>query len=156
MKDDVLARALGWLGIGLGAVQLLAPRGFGRSIGVEAPPWLLRLIGLREIAGGIGILTRPEPAPWVEARAVGDLMDLALLGVALGSPSANRDRLAAAAAATAGITALDILYGALLEQARDRDVQVRPAVVIRRPRYEVYAFWRRLENLPLFMRHLES
>jgi uncharacterized membrane protein len=156
MKDDALARAIGWFGIGLGAVELLAPRGFGRSIGVDAPAWLIRLIGLREMAGGVGILTQPEPGPWIEARATGDLMDLMLLGVAFSSPSANRDRVAAAVAATAGITALDLLYGAVLERARDRDVQVRPAIVVERPREALYAFWRKLENLPLFMRHLES
>jgi uncharacterized membrane protein len=154
--DDVLARALGWLGIGLGAAQLLAPRAFGRSIGVAAPPWLVRLVGLREIAAGVGLLTQPEPAPWVEARAVGDLVDLALLGVAFNSPDADRTRLAAAAAATAGMTALDLLYGVLLERSRDHDVQVRPSVLVARPRDELYAFWRKLENLPRFMRHLES
>jgi uncharacterized membrane protein len=29
-------------------------------------------------------------------------------------------------------------------------------LTVNRPRQEVYAFWRRLENLPRFMRHLES
>jgi uncharacterized membrane protein len=154
--DDTLSRALGWFGIGLGVVQLVAPRGFGRSIGVEAPEWLLRLIGLREIANGVGILTQPEPRPWIEARATGDLMDLALLGLAFNSRSANRDRVAAAVAVTAGVTALDLLYGAVLDRARDRDVHVRPEIIVERPREALYAFWRKLENLPLFMRHLES
>lgn len=35
------------------------------------------------------------------------------------------------------------------------DLKVRAQVVVNRPRSEVYAFWRRLENLPLFMKHLE-
>jgi uncharacterized membrane protein len=35
------------------------------------------------------------------------------------------------------------------------DLKVRTHVVVNRPRTEVYAFWRRLENWPLFMRHLE-
>jgi uncharacterized membrane protein len=35
------------------------------------------------------------------------------------------------------------------------DLKVRTHVVVNRPRAEVYAFWRRLENLPLFMRHLD-
>ena len=156
MEEDSLARALGWFGVGLGAVQVLAPRSFGRSIGVDAPPWLVRLIGLREIASGAGILAQREPAPWIEARATGDLMDLVLLGLAYNSRSANRERVAAAVAMTAGITALDVLYGALLERARDHDVHVRPAVVVDCPRERLYAFWRKLENLPLFMRHLES
>jgi uncharacterized membrane protein len=156
MEDNTLSRALGWFGLGLGVVQVMAPRGFGRSIGVDAPAWLLRLIGLREIANGAGILTQPEPRPWIEARATGDLMDLALLGLAFNARSANRDRVAAAVALTAGITALDVLYGAVLDRARDRDVHVRPEIVIERPPEAVYAFWRKLENLPLFMRHLES
>lgn len=33
---------------------------------------------------------------------------------------------------------------------------VEAAVTINRPRAELYAFWRRLENLPRFMRHLEE
>jgi len=156
MEDDTLARTLGWFGIGLGAVQLVAPRSFGRSIGVEAPQWLVRLIGLREIASGAGILMQREPAPWIEARATGDLMDLVLLGLAYNSRSANRERVAAAVAAAAGVTALDVLYGALIERTRDRDVNVRPAVVVDCPRERLYAFWRKLENLPLFMGHLES
>lgn len=36
------------------------------------------------------------------------------------------------------------------------NVNIRTQVTVNRPRDEVYAFWRRLENLPLFMRHLES
>jgi uncharacterized membrane protein len=37
-----------------------------------------------------------------------------------------------------------------------RNVNVRASVLVSRPRAEVYAFWRKLENLPLFMKHLES
>src|SRR5215469_8521891 len=36
------------------------------------------------------------------------------------------------------------------------NINVRTHVVVARPRSEVYAFWRRLENWPLFMQHLES
>lgn len=35
-------------------------------------------------------------------------------------------------------------------------VLVETAVTVNQPRDEVYAYWRRLENLPLFMKHLES
>jgi uncharacterized membrane protein len=35
-------------------------------------------------------------------------------------------------------------------------IRVDRADTVDRPRQEVYAFWRRLENLPRFMRHLES
>jgi uncharacterized membrane protein len=40
--------------------------------------------------------------------------------------------------------------------AAGTDIRVRTHVVVSRPREEVYAFWRRLENLPLFMKHLEN
>jgi len=48
---------------------------------------------------------------------------------------------------------------ALHEGGRDHrpsNVNVRTQVTVNSPREEVYAFWRRLENLPLFMKHLES
>lgn len=35
-------------------------------------------------------------------------------------------------------------------------VNIRSTIIVNKPRNEVYAFWRKLENLPLFMRHLES
>ncbi len=38
----------------------------------------------------------------------------------------------------------------------NRSVKVKNAVTITKPRDEVYAFWRNLENLPRFMRHLEE
>src|SRR3954471_14253686 len=38
----------------------------------------------------------------------------------------------------------------------DEGVRVDKAVTIERPVSEVYAFWRQLENLPRFMRHVES
>lgn len=41
------------------------------------------------------------------------------------------------------------------EDAQAAEIKVRTQLVVNRPRGEVYAFWRRLENLPLFMRHLD-
>jgi|ERR1051326_552304 uncharacterized membrane protein len=38
----------------------------------------------------------------------------------------------------------------------DEGVRVDKAITIERPASEVYAFWRQLENLPRFMRHVES
>ena len=36
------------------------------------------------------------------------------------------------------------------------NVNLRTSIIVNKPREEVYAFWRRLDNLPLFMKHLES
>ena len=39
---------------------------------------------------------------------------------------------------------------------RSRNVNIQIRQTVNKPRKEVYAFWRNLENLPLFMEHLES
>src|SRR4051812_39822452 len=35
-------------------------------------------------------------------------------------------------------------------------VNIRTTIVVNKPRQEVYDFWRKLENLPRFMKHLET
>ena len=48
---------------------------------------------------------------------------------------------------------------ALMESHRGpsgKNINVRTHVLVNRPRSEVYAFWRKLENLNLFMQHVES
>lgn len=42
------------------------------------------------------------------------------------------------------------------DELHRRGIHVRQSVTIDRPIGDVYAFWRRLENLPLFMHHLQS
>ena len=39
---------------------------------------------------------------------------------------------------------------------RTSNVNIRTSVTVNKPRDQVYAFWRRLENLPLFMKHLKK
>ena len=36
------------------------------------------------------------------------------------------------------------------------NINIRTGLIVNKPKDEVYAFWRRLENLPLFMKHLVS
>lgn len=35
-------------------------------------------------------------------------------------------------------------------------INIRTGLIVNKPRQEVYAFWRKLENLPLFMKHLSG
>src|SRR5687768_288892 len=35
-------------------------------------------------------------------------------------------------------------------------ISIQTTLTINRPRYDVYTFWKKLENLPLFMQHLQS
>jgi uncharacterized membrane protein len=38
----------------------------------------------------------------------------------------------------------------------EHGIVVEKSIVVNKPREEIYAFWRQLENLPRFMKHLES
>jgi uncharacterized membrane protein len=162
-----LAGGLGWFSIGLGVATLAAPRLLARTIGVPdrgAAPTVLRLVGAREIACGLGLLSRRYPAGWTWGRVAGDVMDLALLGSALGARRARPARIATAAAAVAGATALDALAarrlgrqdGATALPSPEHAVAVRKVVTINAPREQIYRFWRDFTNLPRFMHRLES
>jgi uncharacterized protein YndB with AHSA1/START domain len=109
VAHDRVSRGLGWFSIGLGLAELAAPRGMASVIGVPNRSLLLRMLGLREIVSGVGILSQQRRAPWLWSRVAGDAMDLALLGAALRSPKAARGRVEAAAAAVLGVTAVDAL-----------------------------------------------
>lgn len=104
-----LARCLGWFSIGLGLTQVFCHRPLSRMIGVEDHPTLLPLLGMREIASGVGILAEGRPTEWLWARVVGDMMDLGLLGAALANSNGKRGRVATATAMVAGVAALDTI-----------------------------------------------
>jgi uncharacterized membrane protein len=160
-----LANFLGWFSVGLGLAQITAPRRMARLVGASGDgksEATMRALGFRELTAGVGILSQRRPAGWVWSRVAGDTMDLALLGRTLGSDRAERNRTTAATAAVLGITALDVYCARQLTASQRKGVDaaagigVRKSITVNRPPEEVYAFWRRFENLPRFMQHLES
>jgi uncharacterized membrane protein len=59
----------------------------------------------------------------------------------------------------AGVTALDVrcsIESTRNEQAEAQPTRVVQTTVISRPPQEIYSYWRNFENLPRFMRHVES
>jgi uncharacterized membrane protein len=155
-NDGQLARGLGWFSLGLGLAGVLAPRSLSRLIGVRERPLLLRAIGLREILCGVGILNERKPANWLWARVAGDIMDLSFLGVALASNNPNKSRVAAAAAAVAGVTALDARGAKRFSSTKNGVIHVERAITINRSPEELYSFWHDFERLPRFMNHLKA
>ena len=162
-KNDMLSQGLGWFSVALGAAELILPGGLASLVGVRKHRMVFRLLGLRELASGIGILTRKNSTPWLWSRVAGDAMDLALLGTALSSPGTKQARVAAAAAAVAGVAVLDVM--ASKEQSRkgngvvgaaEQDLKAKKSVIIDRPAKELYQFWRNFENLPQVMYYLDS
>lgn len=116
MNTQSLTRGLAFFSVGLGMVELLAPRPLARAIGVdEDHDLLLRGLGLREMGAGLGLM-QGNPALFMWSRVGGDAIDLGLLAAALRSRKSNRKRVLGAVAAVAGVTALDILAGVLLSR----------------------------------------
>ncbi len=87
-------------------------------------------------------------------------------GGALASYGLMRRSLAGAALALAGgylvyrgVSGYDATYQALgvkVTNAGDSSIHVQKAIIVNKSREELYRFWRDFENLPHFMRHLES
>jgi uncharacterized membrane protein len=158
MDEESMARLLGWFSIGLGAAEVFAPGAVARLLGVRKRPRYSVFSASERITSGIGILTQRRPASWLWSRVGGDMMDLSLLALALASHRRTRGRIAAAAAAVVGVTALDLLCGERLTDSVGRDGSIRTgkSVHVNRSPEEVYKFWKNYENFPRFMYYLES
>lgn len=174
-EKDAVTNFLGWFSIGLGIAEVFAPGAVARLIGLNEREHtrLLRAYGVREIAAGVGILTRPKPTYWMWNRVVGDTIDLASLRRAMGDENNDKSKLTMAALAVAGVTALDILSsmrltsesspaaghdaGSYTIETSEGDHRVLSATVtVNRPIEEVYAFWKDPRNYAQFMDHIDS
>jgi len=144
---DSLARFLGWFSIGLGTAKFAAPRAMCRLIGARGDGdsrSVMRLMGARELAQGVGILTRPRPAGWLWARVVGDGIDLSLLTLTALRNKEHRGRTAFAIANVLAVTVPDVLESERHRRRQGRTypgMLMRKAVTINRPRGEVEAAW---------------
>ena len=152
-----LAKGLGWFSLGLGLAELLAPRAIANISGVSNKhTGLIRLYGLREISSGIAIFAQNKPTEAVWSRVVGDAIDLASLGVAASKPGAKLGRVAFATANVLAVTTLDVMCAMQLSNGASRGIHATGTCIVNLPPEEVYSFWRNFQNLPRFMRHVES
>ena len=124
LPQDPLARGLGVFSLALGIPQALMPGRMSRMIGVKDDAksrMLMRAVGVRELAVGVGIFTDRRPARWVWARVAADAMDLALLGSALRNRSRSQTRTLAATGAVVGALAADVVVGIRLSRSPNGD-----------------------------------
>jgi uncharacterized membrane protein len=164
INEVQLARGLGWFSIGLGLAEVLSPRGVAKVAGMRGRnTGLIRLFGLREIASGVWILSSGgKSAAAVWSRVAGDALDLACLGASFFSPGTHAGRLAFATTNVLGVTALDVLAAQQLSETGGEGAEERGAkrvtrsLVINSTPEELYQRWHDFENLPSFMKHLES
>ena len=120
MNTVMLSRLLGWFSLGLGAMEVAIPRTLSRRLGLRGP-WLVRAFGLREIAAGMTILTRPDSTIGPAARVGGDLLDIAVLAEAVARPNQRREEAELALALVLAVTGIDIFCtGSLIANERRR------------------------------------
>ena len=166
---ESLADFLGYFSIGLGLAEVLAPTAMARIIGVKKPDErnraTMRLMGLREISNGVAILSNQQPEKAMWSRVAGDALDLALLGKTLANPDNDRGRTLFATANVLAVTALDIMAAKQLSrqpetpasERMDRGtIRTKRSVTVNCDVNDAYELWHNFENLPRFMRHLES
>lgn len=161
-SDDRLLKSLGWFSAGLGISEVLMPSAVARVAGVGdgiKQRTVVSAAGARELVHAAGLLTpRTRPA-WVWTRVAGDAMDLAALSRALHRQRRRgRGRTVATTAAIAGVTVVDVYTAARnARRLRGRQImELTATTTIRKQPGELYDFWRRFENLPGFMAHLED
>jgi uncharacterized membrane protein len=142
---DGLAKFLGWFSIGIGAAQVAAPKALCKLVGADGEgnaPLLMRAMGVRELAQGTGILTRPRPTGFVWSRVVGDALDLSVLGLI--AAKNRRARTAFAIANVAMVTAPDVYEALHLSRKQGSPKsgkRIQKAITIRKPRQEVEQAW---------------
>lgn len=175
-KARTLATIFGGMSTGIGAWYVVAPEHFLETIGAPPTPQRIavaRLVGAQEMGVGSALFMDGRAGPWLTTRLVGDVLHGAMLALAWRARDVHRDRMSLAWGAWATITAADAIAtfmasqtertGADLDQptgSSERaialaDGAVHGAVTIGADRRAVYDYWRRLENLPRFMKHLE-
>lgn len=126
------------------------------------------LRSVRDLAVGIGIVRRKRAVPWMWARVGSDLHELAMVGAMRkrskrarrrsDTPVASVVRAAlTSAAALDGAVAL-WLTGSAMKKSRTLRAPVRAhaRITVRAEPQAVYAVFRRFEQLPRFMKHLQS
>ena len=157
-----LARAMGWMSLGLAGPQLLMPERVNRMIGIDdtaATTGVMRAVGMQEALFAGAILSRPAGAAgWLWGRVAGDVLHLAMLSQAATDRRNDQRRLAGAATVVTGALLLDTVAAVRMSRSagEDQGLRARGTITVNRPPEEVYRHWRDLANLPGFMWHLES
>jgi hypothetical protein len=122
-----MGRFLGWFSIGLGLLELCAPRRITRSLGMKGSEALVRSYGAREIGSGILALSVDRQAGlW--SRVAGDGLDVATLVTAFRADNPKRHNVGLALAMVLGITLLDVLGAQAFCCHRPTRRQLRHAV----------------------------
>lgn len=105
----------------------------------------------------------PRPAGWVWGRVAGDVVDMGSVAVGMFSKGGDVTRGVIAMTSLLGVTAIDYYCADKLSSKTpatgttpEGNIRIVQSIIVGLPPEEVYSFWRRFDNLPRFMNHLES
>ena len=116
MDEHGLARALGWVSVGVGLAAVATPGPLMKAIGLGDRPNLGRFIGVRDLVLGTGLLRGENTAAWCRARGVADALDVALIVGGAAAGAFRRDRAPIGVATGAGFSALSFWLARRLER----------------------------------------
>ena len=116
MDEHGLARALGWVSVGVGLAAVAAPGPLMKAIGLGDRPNLGRFLGVRDLVLGTGLLRGQNTAAWCRARGVADALDVALIVGGAAAGAFRRDRAQIGVATGAGFSALSFWLARRLER----------------------------------------
>ncbi len=116
MDEHGLARALGWLSVGIGVVVVAVPGPVMKAIGLGDRPNLGRLLGVRDLVLGTGLLLGHNKAAWCRARGIADALDVALIAGGASTGAFRRDRAPIGVASGASFSALSFWLARRLER----------------------------------------
>ena len=115
MDEHALARALGWVSIGVGLALVAAPGPLMKAIGLGDRPGLGRFLGVRDLVLGTGLLRGQNTAGWCRARGIADALDVALIIGGAAAGVFRRDQAPIGVATGAGFSALSFWLARRLE-----------------------------------------
>jgi carbon monoxide dehydrogenase subunit G len=110
-----LARALGWVSIGVGLAAVAAPRPLMKAIGLGDRPNLGRFLGVRDLVLGTGLLRSQNTAAWCRARGIADALDVAFIIGGAVTGAFRRDRAPMGVATGASFSVLSFWLARRLE-----------------------------------------
>ena len=116
MDEHGLARALGWVSIGVGLAALAVPGPLMKAIGLGDRPNLGRFLGARDLLLGMGLLRGQNTAAWCRARGIADALDVALIIGGAAAGAFRRDRAPIGFATGASFSALSFWLARRLER----------------------------------------
>lgn len=117
---DSVALGLGYFSLGLGLLELFAPKQVTRFLGMEGKETLVRAYGVREIASGIASFA-PSHRGGVWSRVAGDVLDIATLLLAYTDRNPRKSNVGLALAAVTGIALVDFAAAQSLTSTHRRN-----------------------------------